>query len=107
MRKRSFHSSSVVGTKGNSRNVIDNKEVSISTKNRDGKVKSIKSSANPPLANIVSLKLDEFKTYDAKYNKIIQLISDPFFLVACYEEIKGKPGNMTRGIKKETLDGIS
>lgn len=106
-RKRSFHSSLVVGTKGNSRSDLDNKELSISKKNRDGKVKSTKSTANPPLANIISLKLGELKTYDEKYNKIIQLISDPYFLYACYEQIKGKPGNMTRGINKQTLDGLN
>lgn len=108
MRKRSFHSSPVVGTKGNSLNVKDNKEVSLSNKiTRDGEVKLSKSTANPPLAQIISLKLSEFETHDAKYNKFIQLLSDPYFLVACYEEIKGKPGNMTRGAKKETLDGLS
>lgn len=106
-RKRSFHSSSVVGTKGNSQNVLDNKEVSTNTINRDGEVKTVKASANPPLARIISQKLSKFITYDAKYNKFIQLLSDPSFLVACYEEIKGKAGNMTRGIKKETLDGLS
>lgn len=79
----------------------------MSIKNRDGEVKLKKSAANPPLAQIISLKLSEFETNDAKYNKFIQLLSDPYFLVACYEEIKGKPGNMTRGTKKETLDGLS
>lgn len=107
MRKRSFHSSLVVGTKGNSQNVQDNKEISPSAKNRDGKVKLNTLTANPPLAQIISLKLSEFKTHDEKYNKFIHLLSDPYFLVACYEEIKGKAGNMTRGVKKETLDGIS
>lgn len=97
----------MVGTKGNSQNVKANNEISLSTKNIDGKVKLNKSAANPPLVQIISLKLSEFKTHDAKYNQIIQLLSDPYFLVACYEEMKGKPGNMTRGTKKETLDGLS
>jgi len=107
MRKRSFHSSSGVGVKGNSQNVLDNKDTSISVLNREGEVKSPKASTNPTLAHIVSLKLSEFKTHDEKYNKFTQLLADPFFLVACYEEIKGKAGNMTRGAKKETLDGLS
>ena len=106
MRRRSFHSSSIVGTKGNSRKELDNKEISISSvKTGDGEVKT-KKSANPPLAYIISQKLNEYKTHDAKYNKVIQLLSDPFFLIACYEEIKGKPGNMTNGANKETLDGL-
>jgi hypothetical protein len=42
------------------------------------------------------------------YNNIIkQILSDPYFLIACYEEIKGKPGNTTRGVGKTTLDGIN
>lgn len=92
--------------KGNSQNVLDNKDTSISVLNRDGQVKSPKASTNPTLAHIVSLKLSEFKTHDEKYNKFTQLLADPFFLVACYEEIQ-KGANMTRGAKKETLDGLS
>nr|YP_010119116.1 reverse transcriptase domain-containing protein [Erysiphe necator]QQY98176.1 reverse transcriptase domain-containing protein [Erysiphe necator] len=44
-----------------------------------------------------------------KYTKIHNIISNPLFLIACYEIIKGKPGNMTPGadIKQLTLDGIS
>ena len=44
---------------------------------------------------------------DQKYYKIINRIADPHFLVACYEEIKSKPGNMTRGTDKTMLDGIN
>ena len=54
MRKRSFHSSSVVGTKGNSQNVKDNNEISLSTKNKEGKVKLNKSIAKPNLTQIRS-----------------------------------------------------
>lgn len=89
--------------KGNSQNVLDNKDTSISVLNRVGQVKSAKATTNPTLAHIVSLKLSEFKTHDEKYNKLTQLLADPYFLQACYEEIK--KGNM-RG-KKETLDGLS
>jgi hypothetical protein len=107
MRKRSFHSSSVVGAKGNSQTVRDNQNISVSKKNKDGEVKKTKSSAKPNLTYIISQKLEEFRTHDNKYNKFIKLISDPFFLIACYEEIRGKQGNMTKGIKKETLDGLN
>lgn len=68
-----------------------------------GLVKSPKATAKPTLVHIVSQKLSEFKTYDGKYNKIIQLVSDPFFLVACYEEINGKPGR----IRDRRLDGLN
>lgn len=106
MRKRSFHSSSFVGTKGNSQNVSSNKDISVSNSNRDGEVKKIVSSAKPNLTNIISQRLDDFRTHDNKFNKFIKLLSDPYFLVACYEDIRGKQGNMTRGIGKETLDGL-
>lgn len=41
-----------------------------------------------------------------KYNGIINILADPLFLQACYLEIKSKPGNMSKGITHETLDGI-
>lgn len=42
------------------------------------------------------------------YVKVIRILSDPMFLIACYELIRGNPGNMTPGadISKITLDGI-
>ena len=40
------------------------------------------------------------------YNGLINTLKKPEYLVACYEEIKSKPGNMTRGSNKETLDGL-
>lgn len=42
-----------------------------------------------------------------KYYNLLDILSDPFFLVACYEEIKGKKGNMTPGSDKYTIDGLS
>lgn len=44
-----------------------------------------------------------------RYTKINNIISNPLFLIACYEIIKGKPGNMTPGadIKQLTQDGIN
>lgn len=106
MRRRSFHSSSSVRAKENSINALDNKVTSSSKKNKAGETKTIKS-VKPTLATIVAEKLSSYQTHDGKYNRIMQLVTDPLFLVACYEEIKGKPGNMTKGIKRETLDGLS
>jgi hypothetical protein len=42
-----------------------------------------------------------------KYNGIINILANPLFLQACYLEIKSKPGNMSVGTNKETLDGIN
>jgi RNA-directed DNA polymerase len=44
---------------------------------------------------------------DGKYNGIIRILADPAYLQFCYMLIKSKPGNMSRGLTKETLDGIS
>lgn len=63
--------------------------------------------SNQTLRTFVQLKLDSYKTKDDKYNGIIRILADPVFLQFCYLLIKGKPGNMSRGISKETLDGIS
>lgn len=53
-----------------------------------------------------SLMIKDCATKQGKYNGLINIISDPEFLIGCYEAIKGKPGNMTPGPNKETLDGI-
>lgn len=107
MRKRSFHTSSVVRVKGNSVNILDNRLTSNSKKNSVSKTKITKS-VKPTLTNIVNSKLDVLLTHDMKYNNVMnQIISDPYFLIACYEEIKGKPGNMTKGVEDTTLDGIN
>ena len=45
MRKRSFHSSSIVGTKGNSVDILDNKVTSIGITNDERKTKIIKSAS--------------------------------------------------------------
>lgn len=105
-RKRSFHSSTFVGAKGNSVNTLDNKATSDSTEKWDNKTKTKKQSVKYSLVDIVAQKLNNYQTKDGKYNKVLQLVSDPYFLIACYNEIKGKPGNMTKGTTKETLDGI-
>jgi group II intron reverse transcriptase/maturase len=44
---------------------------------------------------------------DGLYNGIINIISNPVFLQECYNVIKSKPGNMSKGINPETLDGIN
>lgn len=106
MRKRSFHSSSIVGMKGNSTSTLENKTTSNGKKNSPVETKPIKA-VKTSLTTIVAQNLSDFETHDFKYKKIIQLITDPYFLIRCYDEIKGKPGNMTRGVTKETLDGLN
>ena len=40
------------------------------------------------------------------YHNLIDIIANERFLIGCYNDIKGKPGNMTKGYNEETLDGI-
>jgi len=54
-----------------------------------------------------SKRLKTFLSKDNKYYNINNLLSDPYFLIACYEDIKSKTGNMTKGIDNYTLDGIN
>lgn len=49
------------------------------------------------------IKFDE----QGKCTNAYELLSDPMTLVLAYESIKSKPGNMTPGSTKETLDGIT
>lgn len=41
-----------------------------------------------------------------KTRGLMRIISDPFYLMKSYEEIKSVPGNMTKGSTNETLDKI-
>jgi|ERR1700675_338983 len=101
MRGRSSHSSPEPKgsdprkTKGNSKKPLPKKT----------KVSQLVS--DQTLRTFVRSKLDSFKNMDGKYNGIIRILADPDYLQFCYMLIKSKPGNMTRGINRETLDGIS
>jgi len=47
------------------------------------------------------------KQIGERYYKIMDIISEPKYLIDCYNLIKGKPGNMTPGLDKQTLDGVT
>lgn len=114
MRRRSFHTRGRVerllqDSKGNSytqksqqTRVLKNLTVSDLTTFKTQKVgKSVS------LATLVQKELQLYKNKQGIYNGLINILKNPEFLVACYEIIRGKPGNMTRGSTKETLDGIN
>jgi group II intron reverse transcriptase/maturase len=63
--------------------------------------------SNQNLRMFVMSRLEQYKDENNKYNGIIRILADPGFLQFCYMLIKGKPGNMSAGITRETLDGIS
>jgi len=97
-RRRSSHSSN--NTKGNSLNLlVKSNEISnfifLSTKGNEDK-----------LRKVVMKLLDKYKDKNSRYNGIIRIISSPEFLMACYLIIKSKPGNLSPGSMKETLDGL-
>lgn len=60
----------------------------------------------PDLFVEVSKRLKKYQSKDNKYFNINELLGDPYFLIACYENIISKPGNMIEGIEKYTLNGI-
>lgn len=62
---------------------------------------------NQNLRMFVQSRLDLYKNDHDRYNGIIRILADAGFLQFCYMLIKGKPGNMSKGATKETLDGIS
>jgi hypothetical protein len=103
MRRRSFHSRVI--TKGNSN---DTSGADASDRGQEKPVTKVKKLAKRVGVTTVARKLlDPNKKVDQKYYKIMDIMTDPNFLIACYEEIKSVPGNMTRGTDAQTLDGIS
>lgn len=62
---------------------------------------------NPTLRTFVLSQLDQYKSKDGKFNGIVRILADAGFLQLCYLAIKGKPGNMSPGTTKETLDGLT
>jgi hypothetical protein len=50
--------------------------------------------------------LKESEQNNQKYRNLMKILSDPFYLVRSYKEIKSKPDNMTKGANPETLDKI-
>lgn len=108
MRRRNLHSSSHVAAKGGSQEteILEAKalEKQVSAKPSSKAQKTRKSDS------FVALVKKEIQIYSNKqntYNGLINILKDPAFLVACYEEIRSKPGNMTKGSTRETLNGIT
>ena len=59
------------------------------------------------VTTIVMGKLELYRKPEQKYYNLIRLIADPYFLVACYEEIAKKKGNMTPGSDGYTIEGLN
>ena len=105
-RRRSFHSSHRHQAKGNSQKTsIPNSQIS-STK-RAPKTPTRKGGKSTVSASMwAKVELNKYLRNDSRYNGIIRIIANPLFLWACYEEIRGKPGNMSPGTTSQTQDGL-
>ncbi len=62
-----------------------------------------------PEAHVGQWSLGELLSYDkqGRCNNALNVISNPSVLENAYARIKSNPGNMTPGVGKKTLDGIS
>lgn len=113
-RGRSFH------TRGRAEKLLqDSKGSSLEQKSQTTKVlKKQKVSALTPykvrkagkpvsLVTLVQKELQLYENSQGIYNGLINILKKPEFLVSCYEAIRGKPGNMTKGTTEETLDGLT
>jgi len=40
--------------------------------------------------------MKKYKNENKKYYNLIKILSDPYFLIACYEDNTSKPGNLTK-----------
>ena len=107
MRRRSSHSSA--NTKGNSRTTPEAETLDSNLEKSPpvNEVKPVRVAKRVGVTTIVRKLLEQDKITDQKYYGVMSKIADPKLLVACYEEIKGKQGNMTRGTDNETLDGLN
>ena len=105
MRGQSFHNS--VNAKGSSRKSSTRNEHDFNVKDLES-LNLEKDSASPLSVNSwIKAELDNYMNKSGMYNGIINILANPLFLQACYLEIKGKPGNMSKGVTTETLDGIN
>merc|ERR1712004_195604 len=87
--RRRIHSTAFIGRKGSSRFSVGNVEFKGST------IKDL------------FKKLQNDLKLGHKINNLISILSNKFFLIGCYQNIKYKPGNKTIHIDKEFLYGIN
>ena len=93
--------------KDNSSKLILNKPTLKKIKGKQTPDLKINRRESIPISSWLSKELAKYiHKNDKKYNGVIHILSNPLFLFSCYKLIRGKPGNMTKGIDEETLDGI-
>jgi hypothetical protein len=119
MRKRSFHSSVTCYTKESSIDTPSFESLDSDILKPVRAVKPVKVAKRVGVTTIVKGKLEQYRKPEQKYYNLIKLIADPYFLVACYEEIAKKKGNMNppllltlqnhrqQGSDGYTIDGLN
>jgi group II intron reverse transcriptase/maturase len=64
-------------------------------------------SGRDDVTTTVTKLLERRENTSGKHYKLLDILANPFYLEKCYNEIMSKPGNMTKGLTNETLDGIN
>ena len=107
-RRRSLHMSSRVHAKGvQPRPEAQVAKVIKQEKDSATSSKKVRRTKTDSLNTLVRKELQHCRGSHETYKGLIDILRKPEYLVACYEEIRGKKGNMTRGTTKETLDGLT
>ena len=107
MREQSFHSSVTCNTKESSIDTPSFETLDSASLKPVRAVKPVKVAKRVGVTTIVMGKLEQYRKPEQKYYNLIKLIADPYFLVACYEEIATKKGNMTPGSEGYTIEGLN
>ena len=103
-RRRSLHSK-IPTLKGDSPN--NPEKINNNSGHRKARRKDKNTDSSERMASSMVCKtLDEWESKGQRIRGLMRIMSDPMYLVKCYDTIRGKPGNMTRGVGPETLDGI-
>lgn len=105
-RGRSFHSS-IINTKGSSRNALTLQTQISNLKDFDKPNLETGGKSNKSISIWLHAELDKYLKGDGKYNGLINIISDVDYLKYCYTLIKSIPGNMSEGSGRTTSDSIS
>lgn len=120
MRRQSFHTRAKVerlnqDSKGNiskleiqTTGVLDTKQITETAPSNKSLCCARKPGKSVTFVTLINKELLNCQDKLGNYNGLINILKKPEFLVACYEEIRGKPGNMmTPGMIETTLVGLT
>lgn len=110
-RARSYNSNIINNyyMKCNTKNIVSMKRGDWNLRKSNLEIKryySNKAIEKEDVSTALNIHLLESKLKGGKYYDLLSILTDVNYLVKAYTLIKSKPGNMTKGIDKETLDQI-